>query len=167
MRIEQVVSELCKGNDKFRRKIEYLSQATGGWERWFQLEMAYYIYEQFHLTYDINLEDSTVYSGGAYRADITLTSKTPHRMNTIVELKCQVAGTSASAFAQLIERDIQKALHAADGWDYEVIAITQSSDDMESALEYLTARFKTKVSGRNFVNLDCPGAFIHFFQGAV
>lgn len=161
-----MVSELCKGNDGFRDKIEYLSHATGGWERWFQLELAYYIRENFSSNYDVELENSAVYPGTPYRADLTLTNKASHRMQTIVELKCQVTGTSAVAFARLIEQDIQKALRAAGNWDYEVIAITQGPGDMEYVLKELGPRYPGQISGREFANLSSPGAFIHFFQGA-
>lgn len=166
MRIEQVVSELCRGDDGFRDKIEFLSQATGGWERWFQLELAYYICERFHDNYDVRLENSAVYPGTPYRADLTLTSKTTQRVKTIVELKCQVTGTTAAAFAQLIRQDIQKALSAARGWDYEVIAVTQGPNDMEYILSELSPRYPGQISGREFINLGSPGAFIHFFKGA-
>lgn len=166
MRIEQVVSELCRGNSSFRDKIEYLSQATGGWERWFQLELAYYIRQNFSSNYDIRLENNAVYPDEPYRADLTLTNRATHRMQTIVELKCQVTGTSAAAFARLIEQDIQKALSAARDWDYEVIAITQGPGDMKYILNELRPRYPGQISGHPFINLSAPGAFIHFFQGA-
>lgn len=166
MRIEQVVSQLCQCNSSFRDKIEYLSQATGGWERWFQLELAYYIRENFSSNYIIKLENNAVYPNEPYRADLTLTNRAVHQMQTIVELKCQVTGTPAAEFARLIEQDIRKALSAARDWDYEVIAITQGPNDMQYILNKLSPRHPRQISGRPFINLRSPGAFIHFFQGA-
>lgn len=157
-----------KDDDGFCEKAKYFCSCIGGWERWFQMELVYYIFTLYGDNYSIKLEDNSVYSGtSVYRADLTLTHKARSNAKTIVELKCQVASSTPSAFARLVEQDIKKASLAAKGWDYEVIAITQGPREMEAVMNYLCPLYPNQISGREFDYLSAPGAFIHFFRGAM
>ena len=163
MRVEQAVAELC-GDDDFRAKVEYLSQSIGGWERWFQLELAYHIYSLYNNICEIKLEDRTAYSGGMYRADLTLIDKNSMKATTTVELKCQGANCAPSTFASQVDQDIKKGDSAAQGRDYEVIAIVQSEAALRSVKNYLGPRYPDLVSAHKFEGYTYLGGFIHYLR---
>ncbi len=71
MGIVQVVNALFHDSE-FISKANFLSRMKGGWERWFQTELACSIAKTFSSGYKITLEDNSVYPGTALRADLVL-----------------------------------------------------------------------------------------------
>lgn len=154
-------------NPGFIQKANFLSGMRGGWERWLQLELAYYIASCYAGTYDITLEDSTVYPGTALRADLTLQSRIMSKTTTTVELKCQVATASIDNFCALVESDIQKLQVLAPGNDYQVIALVRNRGDVEWLYHTLAKAHPNQVSQYAFpIGLAAPGGFVSFYQGA-
>lgn len=159
MRVKQQVISLF-GNKDFIKKANMLSQMKGGWERWFQMELAYYIAINFPL-YNIKLEDKTVYPQTALRADLTLT----RRSTTVVELKCQVAGSSTDDFQNLIEGDIAKVSKLDWDDDYQVIALVQDKDDVEYLYQRLVQKYPDEITRYIFPeNLLSPKGFVCFYR---
>lgn len=166
MRIVEAVNTLFH-NQSFICKANFLSGMRGGWERWFQLELAYYIASCYAGTYDITLEDNTAYPGTALRADLTLQSRIMSKTTTTVELKCQVANAPIDNFWALVESDIQKLPALAPGNDYQVIALVRDRKDVEGLYHALATAHPGQVSYYVFSTaLSSPGGFVSFYQGA-
>lgn len=164
MRVVQVVNALFSDSD-FIRRANVISKMKGGWERWFQMELAYTIAKDYVGTYDITLEDNTVYPGTALRADLVLQSRILAKTTTVVELKCQVATASTEDFYNLIEADIGKIPALALGNDYQVIALVRDRDDVEPLYHALAVAHPNQISGYTFPgNLSTPGGFVSFYQ---
>lgn len=166
MRVVQEVNFLFSNAD-FIQKANFLSRVKGGWERWFQLELAYYITMRYSGRYDIPLEDNTVYPRTALRADLVLSSRILSKTTTVVELKCQVDTADTKEFCSLIERDINKIPSLAPGDDYQVIALVRDRADVKPLQETLAKSHPDQVSGYTFpFSLSSPGGFVSFYQGA-
>ncbi len=166
MRVVQEVNELF--SDKaFIQKANFLSGIKGGWERWFQMELAYYIASRYAGTYNISLEDNTVYPGTALRADLVLRSRILSKTTTVVELKCQTAAASTEDFYKLMESDIGKIPALAPGDDYQVIALVRDRTDVEPLYHALAQAHPNQVSRYSFPkSLAAPGGFVSFYQGS-
>ncbi len=166
MRVVQEVNELF--SDKaFIQKANFLSGIKGGWERWFQMELAYYIASRYAGTYHISLEDNTVYPGTALRADLVLRSRILSKTTTVVELKCQTAAASTEDFYKLMESDIGKIPALAPGDGYQVIALVRDRTDVEPLYHALAQAHPNQVSRYSFPkSLATPGGFVSFYQGS-
>ncbi len=165
MRVVQQVNALFNSSD-FIIKANFLSQMKGGWERWFQMELAYHIAKTCSLGYDIKLEDNTVYPGTALRADLVLKCHYLTKTTTVVELKCQVASASREDFYDLIEADIGKLPALAPGDDYQVIALVRDRADIEPLYHDLATSHSDQVSRYTFpLSLNTPGGFVSFYRG--
>lgn len=105
MRVVREVSALFS-DPGFIRKANILSGAKGGWERWFQLELACHIAVSYIEGYKIKLEDSSVYPGTHMRADLVLKARRFSKTTTVVELKCQTAAETIEDFFDRVEDDI-------------------------------------------------------------
>lgn len=164
MRVVEEVNALF-GDPGFIRKANFLSMMKGGWERWFQLELAYFIANRYAGTYNITLEDNTAYPGTALRADLTLQSRILSRTTTTVELKCQVATAHINDFGNLIESDIRKLPALAPGNDYQVIALVREQKDVERLYHGLAKAHPNQVSKYTFpTSLATPGGFVSFYK---
>lgn len=166
MRVTEVVSSMFRRPD-FIQKANFLSQMRGGWERWFQLELAYYIATQYSSLHTVTLEDTTVYDQPALRADLTITSPVLSKTTTVVELKCQIAGTDAGRFYQLVDADIQKVLQSKLGHDYQTIALVWNMADLKEIGQTLVFKYHDQVQPYIFdSSLKTPAGFISFYKGA-
>ncbi len=164
MRVEQAVKDLFS-NGAFIQKVNFLSQMKGGWERWFQMELAYYIATTCGKGYRITLEDSTVYPDTALRADLVMQYPYLSQTTTVVELKCQVAGGDTGAFVGMVAEDIEKGAALEPGDDYQVIALVQDRRELEDIYHELACAYPNKVSRHRFLpDLQAPGGFVHFYE---
>lgn len=163
MRVAAEVNALF--HDKsFIERANFLSGVKGGWERWFQLELAFYIAFCFADEYEVTLEDSTVYPGTHMRADLVLRSD---RTITVVELKCQTAAEDIDGFLARIEDDIANIPDLAPGNDYQVIALVRGRKEVETLCRKLTAKHRGQVDRFTFPqSLHSPNGFVSFFQGS-
>lgn len=166
MRITAAVCAMFDRSD-FIRKANFLSRMHGGWERWLQLEIACYLNEEYARNYDLALETSEPYDDPALRADLYLTAKYGARTSTVVELKCQIAGSRIEQFVQLVEGDIQKGGHVEPGEDYQVIAVVWGRMDLDKAFHTIAAMHPGQVERYSFPeNLNGPAGLISVYQGA-
>ena len=117
-----------------RDKITFLMQKRGGWERWFQLELAYWIARDFK-QYEVELETHD-YVNGALRTDILLTKGTEYK--TAVELKCEQANADSNRFVQSVFNDIEKAQQLSSSITaFTAVALIQNPDTMRVANQML------------------------------
>jgi len=166
VRVTQEVNALFSDSD-FIKKANFLSQMKGGWERWFQMELACRIAKTCPPGYQIKLEDNSVYPGTALRADMVLKCPVLSRTTTVVELKCQVAFARTEDFYKLIEADIGKLPALAPGDDYQVIALVRDREDVEPLYHLLAKSHPDQVTRYTFPpNLNTPGGFVSFYKGA-
>lgn len=163
MRIESVVAQMCQCNPGLREKVACLSRAFGGWERWFQLELAYYIGTQFWGKYDVKLEDGSVYPSTGYRADISIYSDRIPRTATFVELKCQSKNEDPGYFARQIVNDLNKMDKGKPDWDCQLLAFTQSPEDTYRVGSELRSQGYAPVIHK-LQGLTVPDAFLSFFR---
>lgn len=166
MRVAHAVNTLFSDGE-FIQKANFLSQLKGGWERWFQMELAYYIAKTCGKGYRITLEDSTVYPDTALRADLTMQCPYLSKTTTVVELKCQVAGGDTGNFIRLVGSDIEKSAKLEPGDDYQVIALVQAREELEGVYHELACAYPGKITRYEFLSpLEAPGGFISFYQEA-
>lgn len=163
MRVPQVVSSLFS-TQEFINKVNYLSQLKGGWERWFQMELVWHIAANYSSTYQIAVEDSTVYPGTALRADMTIHCPYLSGTTTVVELKCQVAGGNIDTFIGLVKEDIAKRTGLKGCNDYHVIALVQTQKELERVRQALAATYPGMITPYYFSPLlVAPSGFISFY----
>lgn len=166
MRVVQAVNSLFT-DAAFIRKANFASRLKGGWERWFQMELAYAIAKEHSVTCSVSLENESVYPGAAFRADMVLQSAIGLDTTTVVELKCQTLQGDTEDFYQLIESDIQKIGALASGTDYQVIALVRDRADIEPLYHALANSHPDQVNRYTFPStLTFPSGFISFYQGA-
>lgn len=163
MRVAAEVNALFSDRN-FIQRANFLSRVRGGWERWFQLELAFHIAVSFIEGYEVTLEDSTVYPGTHMRADLVLQSD---RTTTVVELKCQTAAEDVDGFLARIEDDIANVPDLAPGNDYQVIALVRGRKEVETLYRKLAANHPGQVERFIFPQgLRSPNGFVSFYQGA-
>lgn len=166
MRVAREVSALFS-DPGFIRKANILSGAKGGWERWFQLELACHIAVSYMEGYEVTLEDSTVYPGTHMRADLVLKGRRFSKTTTVVELKCQTATETIEDFFDRIEDDIANIPDLAPGNDYQVIALIRDREDIEPLYGALARNHPGQMERFPFdTSLISPGGFVSFYQGA-
>lgn len=163
MRVAAEVNALFSDRN-FIQRANFLSRVKGGWERWFQLELAFHIAVSFVEGYEITLEDSTVYPGTHMRADLVLQG---NRTTTVVELKCQTATEAIEDFFARIEDDIANIADLAPDKDYQVIALIRGRKDIEPLYGALARNHPGQVERFTFPqSLHSPNGFVSFYQGA-
>lgn len=155
------MTRMCQDNPELREKAACLSRVFGGWERWFQLELAYYILTHYWGNYEVKLEDGSAYPGSGCRADISIHRGRPSREDTFVELKCQTRNESPHVFVDHIVSDIAKMKQSRSGWDCQLLAFTQTRGDTQAVEAELIARGKRYE--RHETGLATPDAFFSFF----
>lgn len=162
MRIINEVSDLF--NDKeFIHRVNMLSGVRGGWERWFQMELAYHIAVRYKVAYDVTLEDSGVYPGTNMRADLVLRGRSYTDTVTVVELKCQTASETLQHFCDQIEGDIANVTDLAPGMDYQVIALVRSQNDVAPLYQALATKYPSMVQSRLISTVISPGGVINVY----
>lgn len=118
-------------------KIKFMAKACGGWERWLQMELAYWIAKDFE-GYSVALE-SREYTDDALRADMMITRQRWHDEKNVVELKCEQANADPKRFVKSVLSDIQKAQKLKDGTDYFFsVALIQKRETLASASQILS-----------------------------
>lgn len=134
MRINSLVSSFLKQPGTIK-KIEFMQQLNGGWERWFQLELAYYYTEAYYKPDNYALTEVR-YSHSNQRCDLVFKNDTTHYTDVIeLEIKCQTLGQSLTAFGNAIWEDIEKMRSA--GKPIYVLGVLQDTtgiDELNSAL---------------------------------
>ena len=139
-----------------RDKITFLMQKRGGWERWFQLELAYWIAHDFD-GYSVELETHD-YVNLALRTDILLTKGTEYK--TAVELKCEQANADSNRFVQSVFNDIEKAQQLSSSITaFTAVALIQNPDTMEVADQMLTTLTgqRPELISFDYEGFDLPG----------
>lgn len=137
-------------------KITFLMQKRGGWERWFQLELAYWIAHDFD-GYSVELETHD-YVNLALRTDILLTKGTEYK--TAVELKCEQANADSNRFVQSVFNDIEKAQQLSSSITaFTAVALIQNPDTMEVADQMLTTLTgqRPELISFDYEGFDLPG----------
>lgn len=142
-----------------RDKITFLMQKRGGWERWFQLELAYWIARDFK-QYKVELETHD-YVNGALRTDILLTKTTSSsEYKTVVELKCEQANADSNRFVQSVFNDIEKAQQLLPSITaFTAVALIQNPHTMEVADQMLTTLIEQRPAliSFNYEGFALPG----------
>lgn len=140
-------------------KITFLMHKRGGWERWFQLELAYWIAHDFD-GYSVELETHD-YVNLALRTDILLTRLRWHAgYKTVVELKCEQANADSNRFVQSVFNDIEKAQQLSSSVaEFTAVALIQNPDTMEVADQMLTTLTgqRPELISFDYEGFDLPG----------
>lgn len=148
-------------NEAARRKVRFFQNQFGGWERWFQMEFAWYIQETYGNKYDVALEVRGDYINNLCRSDIHLTGRSPRYPETILELKCETVQTND--LSGLMEMDIQKRLQLTrPDVEYESIALAIRPRSLNNAQHTLSVKYPGKILVRSNPNWPVAGILSFF-----
>lgn len=155
MRIEKVVSQFIKDENN-KAKIDYLSSLKGGWERWFQLELAYFIHLYYeHYGYTVYTEEN-IYTNPRFRLDLLIEKEDIAKH--YVELKCQVNGEDINKFAEFLSDDFLKMNYELEKGNFSGINIIGYCLDINDAMETartINAFYESEIAicHKNIVNI--------------
>ena len=128
---------------EIQEKVRFMREQFGGWERWFQMEFAYYLKVKYEDRYTILLEVKD-YENKLYRTDIHLYANAPYHRETMLELKCETPLTDN--LGKLMDADIQKRIGKKDpNVDFESVAIAISPQSLRAAYDTLRKKYHQAI----------------------
>lgn len=163
MRIEQIVSEMVYDR-LLRDKIHTLCGAVGGWERWFQLELVYYIATHRPGMCTVELESASAYPDTECRADLFLRSARASQSDTFVELKCQTRDETPARFVQQINNDLRKMDASRSNCSRQLIAVVRTERDAQNVARELGQTPYAQAIWHRFEGLTVPFGFFSCYR---
>ncbi len=111
MRSEQLFNALKNYNWTEAKRLASTPRFKGGWEGWFQVELAKHLYSILE-EQDIEIERERQYLGSTTRCDFYFSYGTGGRDETYIELKCQnpMAPNPLFDIGERFAKDLEKAI---------------------------------------------------------
>lgn len=107
MRINDLVTKYLNDSDNLD-KLKYMSNLNGGWERWFQLELAYYYANIYKHDPRVSLTE-VIYGEESKRCDLVFFNVTTNS-NIYLEIKCQTTHQDLKMFSTKLRDDYKKMI---------------------------------------------------------